>query len=120
MEYFTLRPKWQPMEVAPKDRPIVIRARSVDLRTGYYRHANYEVYWGVNPWYPENEDEIYWQIVGSNGSFMPEDEEFRKEENTSLFRGFKKIAWCELHEIKHTVTIVGTPEDFFYEERPMK
>lgn len=120
MEYFSLKPNWQPMDTVPKDRPIVIRARSINLNTGYYRHNNYEVYWGKNPWYPDREDYIDWQILGSDGSFMPSDQEFHKEENTGLFRGFQKIAWCEIHEIKHTVSIVGTPDEFFYEQRPMK
>lgn len=45
---FTIEPKWEPIETAPKDRPIWLAERWLDFKTGEQKWGKREAYWGNN------------------------------------------------------------------------
>ena len=118
MNQHQLFPKWRPMNEAPKDRPIVIRAVVCDWHSGDYQFRNYTVYWGqIDRNHPKHG--CAWMLVEDRSSFMPDDKEFHQD-TSGLFRGFKKLAWCEVWETKSDPVIVGPTEENQYFGRAVR
>lgn len=118
---FQIKPNWQPIETAPKTRPIWLAAKSVDFHTGIGRWQFGECYWGVMPAYPDHEPE--WLPVGQgDNACWNNDEPFVHERfnkgtpnEHSLYRGFQTTHWAEI--IRHSV-LTSYPSDYvFHTER---
>jgi hypothetical protein len=115
---FRIEPKWQPIETAPKDRPIWLRMVFLDFDTGQTRHSIREAYWGVMRGYPQHEPE-WLPVGGDDNESIPSDEPFTKnvsiytdhgqKREIVIYRGRKITHWAEM--IKHEVIIIQPDYD---------
>lgn len=104
MEVFTIRPRWLPMDDAPKDgRTIVLALASACFEKDEISTGTVEVRWGRPSHYPDAEPQWMKAQGDGNSFFMEQDwtrerhlsNEYGQEREITLYRGMSFLGWAE-------------------------